>query len=48
LAFLADCLEADAPIALSSDAHVPEHVGFRYDAAIELSRLAWGQRACGL
>ncbi len=36
LAFLADCLEADAPIALSSDAHVPEHVGFRYDAAIEL------------
>jgi histidinol-phosphatase (PHP family) len=35
-AFLADCLEADAPIALSSDAHVPEDVGFRYDAAIEL------------
>ncbi|HEX2702670.1 MAG TPA: histidinol-phosphatase [Solirubrobacteraceae bacterium] len=35
-AFLAECLEADAPIALSSDAHVPEDIGFHYDIAIEL------------
>ncbi len=35
-AFLAGALEAGAPIALSSDAHVPEHVGFAYDRALEL------------
>ncbi len=29
------CVDAGAPFALSSDAHVPEHVGFRYDAARE-------------
>jgi histidinol-phosphatase (PHP family) len=34
--FLAACLELGAPIALSSDAHVPEHVGFGYDKALEL------------
>jgi histidinol-phosphatase (PHP family) len=34
--FLAECLEADAPVALSSDAHVPGDVGFGYDTAIEL------------
>jgi histidinol-phosphatase (PHP family) len=34
--FLAMCLEAGCPIALSSDAHVPEHVGFEYE-----STLAW-------
>jgi histidinol-phosphatase (PHP family) len=30
------CAEAGAPFALSSDAHRPEHVGYRYDAALEL------------
>lgn len=28
--------DAGAPFALSSDAHVPEQVGYRYDAALEL------------
>jgi histidinol-phosphatase (PHP family) len=35
-AFLLMCLEAGAPIALSSDAHVPEHLGYRYEDAVEL------------
>ncbi len=30
------CVEAGAPFALSSDAHLPEHVGFAYEAAVEL------------
>ena len=34
--FLEGCLEAGAPLALSSDAHLPEHVGYGYDAALEL------------
>lgn len=29
------CVEAGAPFALSSDAHLPEQVGFGYDAAID-------------
>lgn len=29
------CLEAGAPFALSSDAHLPEQVGFEYDRAVE-------------
>jgi histidinol-phosphatase (PHP family) len=33
--FLAMCLEAGCPVALSSDAHTPEHVGFEYAATIE-------------
>ena len=33
-AFLAGALEAGAPVALSSDAHVPEHIGFAYDRAL--------------
>lgn len=33
--FLAMCLDAGAPIALSSDAHVPEHVGFEYGSTVE-------------
>lgn len=32
--FLAMCLEAGAPIALSSDAHVPEHLGFEYESTV--------------
>jgi histidinol-phosphatase (PHP family) len=35
-AFLEMCLEAGAPIALSSDAHRPEDVGADYDSALEL------------
>jgi histidinol-phosphatase (PHP family) len=33
-AFLELCLEAACPIALSSDAHVPEHLGFEYDSTV--------------
>jgi histidinol-phosphatase (PHP family) len=29
------CVEAGAPFALSSDAHLPEQVGFGYDAAVD-------------
>jgi histidinol-phosphatase (PHP family) len=29
------CVEAGVPFALSSDAHLPEQVGFEYDAAVE-------------
>ncbi|MBA3301746.1 MAG: histidinol-phosphatase HisJ family protein [Thermoleophilaceae bacterium] len=32
------CIEAGRPVALSSDAHVPEHVGFGYEQALELLR----------
>ncbi len=35
-AFLEMILEAGCPIALSSDAHLPEHVGYGYDAALAL------------
>jgi histidinol-phosphatase (PHP family) len=35
-AFLAGAVEAGAPVALSSDAHVPADVGFGYDRALEL------------
>jgi histidinol-phosphatase (PHP family) len=35
-AFLQMCLEAGAPVALSSDAHMPEDVGADYDRALEL------------
>jgi histidinol-phosphatase (PHP family) len=35
-AFLSMCLEAGAPVALSSDAHRPEDVGADYDRALEL------------
>ena len=34
--FAALCVEAGVPFALSSDAHLPEQVGFRYDAALAL------------
>lgn len=29
------CVEAGVPFALSSDAHLPQHVGFEYDRAVE-------------
>ena len=35
-AFLEMCVDAGCPIALSSDAHVPEHVGYGYEQALEL------------
>jgi len=35
-AFLEMVVEAGCPIALSSDAHEPEHVGFAYETALEL------------
>jgi histidinol-phosphatase (PHP family) len=35
-AFLEMCVEAGAPVALSSDAHRPEEVGADYDQALEL------------
>ena len=35
-AFLEMCLEAGCPVALSSDAHLPEHLGYGYDKALEL------------
>jgi histidinol-phosphatase (PHP family) len=33
--FLAMCIDAGCPIALSSDAHVPEHLGFEYPSTVE-------------
>jgi histidinol-phosphatase (PHP family) len=43
-AFLEMCLEAGAPVALSSDAHRPEEVGADYDQALELlDRLGVGE-----
>jgi len=35
-AFAELCVEAGAPFALSSDAHLPEQVGFGYDRALDL------------
>jgi histidinol-phosphatase (PHP family) len=35
LPFLELCLEAGCPVALSSDAHVPEQLGFEYERAVE-------------
>ena len=32
------CLDAGNPVALSSDAHVPEHLGYGYDRAVEWLR----------
>jgi histidinol-phosphatase (PHP family) len=33
--FLEMCLDAGRPVALSSDAHTPEHLGFEYERAVE-------------
>jgi histidinol-phosphatase (PHP family) len=35
-AFLEMCVDAGRPVALSSDAHVPEHLGHEYERALEL------------
>ncbi|MET0511362.1 MAG: histidinol-phosphatase [Thermoleophilaceae bacterium] len=35
-AFLAMCLETGCPVALSSDAHVPEELGYEYERAVEM------------
>ena len=35
-AFLSMCLEAGRPVALSSDAHTPNELGYRYEEAVEL------------
>ena len=43
-AFAEMCVEAGAVFALSSDAHLPEQVGFGYDRALELPRRARGRR----
>ena len=34
--FLAMCLEAGNPVALSSDAHTPDHLGYGYDEALKV------------
>ena len=35
-AFLAMCIEAGRPVALSSDAHTPNDLGYRYEEAVDL------------
>ena len=35
-ALLEWCLDAGCPVALSSDAHVPDHLGYRYEDALKL------------
>jgi histidinol-phosphatase (PHP family) len=37
-AFLAMCLDAGRPVSLSSDAHLPEQVGYEYERAVEWLR----------
>ena len=34
--FLEMCLDAGRPVALSSDAHRPEQIGYEYERALEL------------
>jgi histidinol-phosphatase (PHP family) len=46
LALLAMCVEAGAPVALSSDAHRPEDVGVDYDRALELLESAGVSELC--
>ena len=40
-AFAEMCVDAGAAFALSSDAHVPEHIGYGYDDAVAAMR-GWG------
>ena len=35
------CVEAGAPFSLSSDAHVPEHIGYEYESTVKAMR-DWG------
>jgi histidinol-phosphatase (PHP family) len=43
-AFAEMCVEAEVPFSLSSDAHIPEHVGYAYDRAVEyLGELGVGE-----
>jgi histidinol-phosphatase (PHP family) len=45
-AFLEMCLDAGAPVALSSDAHRPEDVGADYDQALELLQRVGYEELC--
>jgi histidinol-phosphatase (PHP family) len=45
-AFLEMCLEAGAPIALSSDAHRPQDIGAGYEDALELLRRVGVEELC--
>jgi histidinol-phosphatase (PHP family) len=45
-AFAAMCAEAGIPFALSSDAHLPEQVGFGYDRALEMLEALGVERIC--
>jgi histidinol-phosphatase (PHP family) len=45
-AFLEMCLEAGAPVALSSDAHRPEDVGADYEPALELLAASGVKELC--
>ena len=39
--FLEMCLDAGRPVALSSDAHTPEQLGYEYERAVELAAASW-------
>ena len=39
--FVEMCIDANAAFALSSDAHLPEHIGYEYERAVEAMR-GWG------
>lgn len=45
-AFLRMCVEAGARIALSSDAHAPQHIGHRYEEALQLLEEAGVSEIC--
>ncbi len=45
-AFLAMCVEAGVPVALSSDAHLPEDIGAGYEQALELMESAGVRELC--
>ena len=40
-AFVEMCIDAGAAFSLSSDAHVPEHIGYEYESTVERMR-GWG------
>jgi histidinol-phosphatase (PHP family) len=44
--FAALCVEAGVPFTLSSDAHVPEHLGYEFDRAVEFMRSLGIERIC--